>query len=98
MSDLGWRADGIARALACGGVELERYHRPGFTAGMGVRRASEGTRAEGFDTEYVDPAPEEWERARGGGGPPFEVSRYRPLQVRKNAYPLRHPHGRNSQA
>jgi hypothetical protein len=30
MSDLGWRADGIARALAAGGIQLETYRRPGF--------------------------------------------------------------------
>ena len=41
MSDLGWRADGIARAKAVGGIELEVYRRPGFLAGLGVRR-SEG--------------------------------------------------------
>ena len=33
MSDLGWRADGIARARACGAVELEVYYRPGRLIG-----------------------------------------------------------------
>lgn len=39
MSDLGWRADGIARAKAAGGIELETYRRPGFAGGIGVKRS-----------------------------------------------------------
>lgn len=39
-SDLGWRADGIERALLAGGVELEVYRRPGFTGGRAVRRSN----------------------------------------------------------
>ena len=39
VSDLGWRADGIERAIACGGIPLETYRRPGFTGGQAVRRA-----------------------------------------------------------
>jgi len=38
MSDLGWRGDGIQRARACGGIELEVYRRPGFAGGTAVRR------------------------------------------------------------
>jgi hypothetical protein len=56
VSDLGWRADGIARALAVGGVELERYRRPGFAGGEAVRVVSYGVNAEGFDYE-ADPWP-----------------------------------------
>lgn len=40
MSDLGWRAEGIERARAAGGVELETYRRPGFVSGVGVRRSA----------------------------------------------------------
>lgn len=40
MTDLGWRADGIERARAAGGIELETYRRPGFTGGPSVRRAN----------------------------------------------------------
>lgn len=40
--DLGWRADGIARARAAGGVELERYRRPGFTGEIAVRVVTGG--------------------------------------------------------
>lgn len=39
MSDLGWRADGIERAIAVGGIPLDLYRRPGFTGGTAVRRA-----------------------------------------------------------
>lgn len=42
MSDLGWAADGIERAVAAGGVELEKYRRPGYVAGVGVRRSQAG--------------------------------------------------------
>lgn len=38
MTDLGWRADGIERATACGGVALEVYRRPGFDRRLAVRR------------------------------------------------------------
>lgn len=41
VNDLGWRADGIRRALDAGGVELETYRRPGFTGGRAVRRSNE---------------------------------------------------------
>ncbi|MEK6250430.1 MAG: hypothetical protein AABM43_00580 [Actinomycetota bacterium] len=37
---LGWTADGIAKALDCGGVPLEVYRRPGFTRGRAVRRSA----------------------------------------------------------
>lgn len=57
MSDLGWRADGIARARAAGGIELEVYRRPGFAGGKAVRRASGGGYAQGFAVER-DPEPE----------------------------------------
>lgn len=64
MSDLGWRADGIARARAAGGIELERYRRPGFAATEGVRRAAQDTRAVGWTDWDPDPAPDyEWSRA-----------------------------------
>lgn len=39
VSDLGWRAEGIERARTVGGVELELYRRPGFVAGVAVRRS-----------------------------------------------------------
>jgi hypothetical protein len=35
--DFGWRAEGIARARAIGGVDLEVYRRPGFTGDLAVR-------------------------------------------------------------
>lgn len=57
--DLGWRADGIARALAAGGVELELYRRPGFTGGLAVRRVPGDSYACGFDAaSYRDEEPE----------------------------------------
>lgn len=56
MSDLGWRAEGIERALAAGGVELEVYRRPGFVAGTGVRRPNVGDGGSGFSIES-DPEP-----------------------------------------
>lgn len=65
MSDLGWRADGIARARAAGGVELEVYRRPGFAGGFGVRRSEVGSSGAGVwsdgvweDGPEVDPTPE----------------------------------------
>lgn len=71
MSDLGWRADGIDRARAAGGLELELYRRPGFTGGKAVRRSQEGGAGAGptfgdperwsFDN---DPAPEDYRRWR----------------------------------
>lgn len=63
MSDLGWRADGIERARAAGGIELELYRRPGFAGGFAVRRSSEGGTASGltFDTN-ADPTPDEYDR------------------------------------
>lgn len=68
VSDLGWRADGIARAEAAGGVTLERYRRPGFHQGPGVRKRPGDGYAQGFET-YTDP--ECWEmeddRARRRG-------------------------------
>lgn len=65
--DLGWRADGIERATAAGGVPLETYRRPGFTGGLAVRRA-DGQGAGGgipmdpYASEQFDPEPEERER------------------------------------
>lgn len=55
MSDLGWRADGIERARAAGGVELEVYRRPGFTGGRAVRRVGADLQVSG-STE-LDPDP-----------------------------------------
>lgn len=51
VSDLGWRADGIRRALEAGGVELEVYRRPGFTGGKAVRRSTEGGTGAGLFIE-----------------------------------------------
>lgn len=63
MSDIGWRADGIARAKAAGGIELEVYRKPGFLAGIGVRRSEASAHAQGWETA-ADPDPEEWEDQR----------------------------------
>ena len=57
MSDIGWRAEGIERALAAGGVELEKYMRPGFTGGIGVRRSSNGGSCVGWSAD-PDPWPD----------------------------------------
>jgi hypothetical protein len=54
--DLGWRADGIERAMAVGGVVLETYHRPGFTGGKAVRRAEQG--GAGTAGIELDPLPD----------------------------------------
>lgn len=60
MSDLGWRADGIARAKAAGGIELETYRRPGFAGGTGVRRSKVDGDCYGIETAYTpDPEPPE---------------------------------------
>lgn len=71
MSDLGWRADGIARAKAAGGVELEVYTRPGFRGERAVRRSDVSGNVQGFhsggyweDDLEVDPSPQMW-RKRG---------------------------------
>jgi hypothetical protein len=71
--DLGWRADGIARARDAGGVELELYRRPGFAGGTGVRRSNVGGSASGFsagsvwqDEFEVDPTPEMHVRKKRG--------------------------------
>lgn len=55
MSDVGWRADGIERARALGGVELEVYRRPGFTGGLAVRRSSSDLSVSG--SVELDPEP-----------------------------------------
>lgn len=61
MADLGWKADGIERAAAAGGVALEVYTRPGFEAGKGVRRADMSSGGAAFPTQtgwsrdYVEP-------------------------------------------
>jgi hypothetical protein len=62
VSDLGWRADGIERARAAGGVELEVYRRPGFVTGMAVRRADADGGGSGVAVER-DPEPYEDEDA-----------------------------------
>lgn len=60
MSDMGWRADGMARARAAGGLDLERYRRPGFTGGLGVRVAG-SLGGEGFEFNgEVDPSEDEF--------------------------------------
>jgi|1186.fasta_scaffold1181224_2 hypothetical protein len=61
MSDMGWRADGIARARAAGGLDLERYRTPGFVSCVGVRAVVGDAQAQGFDVIYVDPTPDEHE-------------------------------------
>ena len=63
MSDLGWRADGISRALAAGGVPLEVYRRPGFTGTTGVRRSDTYGGGCGFDIDY-DPDPEHFDNGK----------------------------------
>jgi hypothetical protein len=55
MADLGWRADGIERARAAGGVELEVYRRPGFTGGRAVRRVAVDMTVSGCTS--LDPEP-----------------------------------------
>jgi hypothetical protein len=55
MSDLGWRADGIERARAAGGVELEVYRRPGFTGGRAVPRVAVDMTVSGSTS--LDPEP-----------------------------------------
>jgi hypothetical protein len=60
MSDLGWRADGIARAEAAGGITLETYRRPGYTGGTAVRRSFEGAGGSGFPID-TDPWPDEYD-------------------------------------
>jgi hypothetical protein len=56
VSDLGWRAEGIRRAKAAGGVELEVYRRPGFIASLGVRRLTGDERLE-VEGRQFDPGP-----------------------------------------
>lgn len=64
MSDLGWRADGIARAIASGGVVLEKYRKPGFSGNDGVRLVPDpGGSAQGFEL-YYDPDPGDYEMQR----------------------------------
>ena len=76
MSDLGWRADGISRAMAAGGVPLERYRRPGFTDTVGVRRSDTYGGGYGFDVRS-DPDPDEYEdgSARRANGHPVRKHR-----------------------
>ena len=57
MTDLGWRADGIERAEAAGGVTLEKYRKVGFAAGYGVRRRPGDAHLSGFTIDD----PEWWE-------------------------------------
>lgn len=64
MSDLGWRADGISRAIAAGGVPLEKYRRPGFTDQQGVRRSDTYGGGYGFEV-WSDPEPWEMEERNG---------------------------------
>lgn len=68
MSNLGWMADGLERALACGGVPLELYRRPGFTGTTAVRRSDfSGGYGAGFEIAS-DPAPWDEDEDRHGGG------------------------------
>lgn len=57
MSDLGWRADGIERARAAGGIDLDVYRRPGFTGGIAVRRGIQPAGGSGLPINS-DPEPE----------------------------------------
>lgn len=73
MSDLARRADGMRRARAAGGIDLDLYRRPGFTGGMAVRRAGE-LGGQGFETwepdedaGEVDPTPMMFARGRQHG-------------------------------
>lgn len=73
MSDLAWRADGMRRARAAGGIDLDLYRRPGFTGGLAVRRAGE-LGGQGFETwesddeaNEVDPTPMMFARGRHHG-------------------------------
>lgn len=64
MSRLGWTADGIERARAAGGVELETYRRPDFVAeGIGVRRSESSAGGSGIalDPKTIDPDWDEYE-------------------------------------
>lgn len=63
MSDLGWRADGIERSIAAGGVVLERYRRPGFMGGHAVRRSEAGGLSVSGAVEF-DPDPYQSEEGR----------------------------------
>jgi hypothetical protein len=57
MSDLGWRAEGIERAEAAGGVTLEVYWRPGFIRTRDIRRLRGGLDGgAGFQID-ADPEP-----------------------------------------
>lgn len=59
MSDIWWRAEGIERAEAAGGVVIERYRRPGFTGGPSVRALGPHlVGGSGFDV-WSDPEPQE---------------------------------------
>jgi hypothetical protein len=58
VSDIGWRAEGIERARAAGGVDLDVYHRPGFTGGIAVRRAGEPVYVPGIPVD-PDPRPDD---------------------------------------
>ena len=69
--DLGWRADGIQRARACGGIDLEVYRVPGFLSGVAVRRAridvaggSSGMTVADSEEFDWDPTPEDWRKGK----------------------------------
>lgn len=57
--DFGWKADGIDRARAAGGIDLDTYRRPGFQGGKALRRASQGGGGGIYldDPEEPDPFP-----------------------------------------
>lgn len=75
MSDLGWMADGIERAEACGGVVLETYRRPGFTGQRAVRR-SDGSGAGGGIPLSSDPW-WDWEQENRASRPTDAARRQR---------------------
>lgn len=56
-SDLGWRADGIERAEAAGGVTLDKYRKVGFVQGTGVRQRPSA----GYYSGFAIDDPELWE-------------------------------------
>lgn len=65
VSDVGWRAEGIRRARAAGGVDLELYRRPGFVGSVEVRISGGDVHVEGYGIDS-DPEPPQLCRQSGG--------------------------------
>lgn len=59
MTGVGWRAEGIERARAAGGVDLDVYLRPGFSRVTAVRvtRCERGYIGSGIQGFATDPDP-----------------------------------------